>query len=85
MISALELRHIIEGGFLPSACICTLNPDRSLQIRIFEPVMGRIELLVTGIASAKLTTSRAIANLIAELKSEMEGIHRLHQEAVDAK
>ena len=71
MISPLELRHIIECGFLPLSCTCTLNPDGSLMIKVIEPSSGSVELLVTGISTASLTSSRAIANLIGELRSEM--------------
>ena len=71
MISALELRHIIESGFLPLSCTCTVNPGGTLTIRVYEPSTGRVDLLVTGIPSANLTSSRALANLIAELRSEI--------------
>ena len=71
MISSLELRHIIECGFLPLSCNCTINPDGSLMIKVFEPSSDRVELLVTAISAANLTSSRAIANLIAELRSDM--------------
>lgn len=71
MISALELRHIIECGFLPLSCSCTLNVDGSLMIKVTEPSTGRVELLVTGVSTTQLTSSRAIANLIGELRSEM--------------
>jgi hypothetical protein len=71
MISILELRHIIECGFLPLSCSCTVNPDGSLMIKVFEPVSGCVELLVTGVSSQNLTTSRSIVNLIGELRAEM--------------
>ncbi|MFJ5286648.1 DUF1652 domain-containing protein [Pseudomonas sp. NPDC088429] len=71
MISNLELRHIIESGFRPLSCTCTTNPDGSLMIRVFEPETGRVELLETAISTANLTSSRSIANLIGELRSEM--------------
>ncbi|MFJ7797158.1 DUF1652 domain-containing protein [Pseudomonas sp. NPDC096950] len=71
MISALELRHIIECGFLPLSCSCTLNSDGYLMIKVTEPSSGSVELLVTGVSTAPLTSSRAIANLIGELRSEM--------------
>ncbi|UDU83138.1 DUF1652 domain-containing protein [Pseudomonas sp. HN2-3] len=71
MISALELRHIIECGFLPLACACTLNPDGSLMIKVTDPSTGSVELLVTGITTTTLTSSRAIASLIGELRAEM--------------
>lgn len=71
MISPLELRHIIECGFLPLSCTCTINPDGSLMVKVFDPASGRVDFLVTGISCANLTSSRALANLIAELRSEM--------------
>ncbi|MFJ7107605.1 DUF1652 domain-containing protein [Pseudomonas sp. B21-040] len=30
MISILELRHIIECGFLPLSCVCTVGADAIL-------------------------------------------------------
>ncbi|WP_439878687.1 DUF1652 domain-containing protein [Pseudomonas prosekii] len=71
MISALELRHIIECGFLPLSCSCTLNVDGSLMIKVMEPSSGSVELLVTGVSTAPLTSSRAIAELIGKLRGEM--------------
>ncbi|TWC57222.1 uncharacterized protein DUF1652 [Pseudomonas sp. SJZ080] len=71
MISILELRHMIECGFLPHACSCTANPDGSLMIKVVEPVSGRVELLVTAVSTNDLTSSLAIAHLIGELRSEM--------------
>jgi hypothetical protein len=71
MISALELRHIIECGFLPLSCSCTTNADSSLMIKVTDPSTGSVELLVTGVSTAELTSSRAIAALIGELRSEM--------------
>lgn len=72
MISVLELRHIIECGFLPLSCKCTVNPDGSLMIKVFEPASGRVDLLVTSFTTNTLTSSRAIANLIGELRAEMK-------------
>ena len=71
MISILELRHIIECGFLPRSCVCTVNPDGSLMIKVFDPSTGQVELLVTGVSTRNLTSSRAIATLIGELRSEI--------------
>lgn len=71
MISALELRHIIECGFLPLSCSCTLNLDGSLMIKVTDPSSGSVELLVTGVSTAPLNSSRAIAELVGELRSEM--------------
>jgi hypothetical protein len=71
MISILELRHIIECGFLPLSCSCTVNPDGSLMIKVFDPESGRVELLVTAVSTLKLNSARSIAQLIDELRGEM--------------
>ena len=71
MFSMRELRQIIECGFLPFSCTCTANPDGSLMIKVFDPSTGQVELLVTAVTTEKLTSSRAIAELIGELCSEM--------------
>jgi hypothetical protein len=71
MLSILELRHLIEGGFQPFSCTCTSNHDGSLMIKVFEADTGRVELLVTAITMAELTSHQSIAKLIGELRSEM--------------
>lgn len=71
MISTLELRQIIESGFQPLSCTCSVNPDGSLMIKVFDSATGRVDLLVTGVTTCQLTSSRAIANLIGELRAEM--------------
>lgn len=48
-----------------------VNPDESLMIKVFEPTSGRIDLLVTSVTTASLTSSRAIRNLVGELRAEM--------------
>jgi hypothetical protein len=86
MISILELRHIIECGFLPLSCICTSNPDGTLMVQVFEPSTGHVELLVTGVRTETLTSSRAIAELVGELRGEMSVLKngaRLGNEDVD--
>ncbi|KPA90658.1 MULTISPECIES: DUF1652 domain-containing protein [Pseudomonas] len=72
MISILELRNIIELGFLPLRCQCTVAPDSSLTVKVFDEPTGRVDLLVTGISSNTLTSARAIANLVAELRAELQ-------------
>ncbi|MDD0997889.1 MULTISPECIES: DUF1652 domain-containing protein [Pseudomonas] len=71
MISALELRHIIESGLLPRSCTCSVNPKGALLIKMVEPSSGAVELFVPGVRAADLTSSRAISNLISELRIEM--------------
>lgn len=71
MISALELRHIIESGLLPRSCTCSVNPTGSLLIKMIEPSSGSVEMFVPGVLASDLTSSRAISNLISELRIEM--------------
>jgi hypothetical protein len=75
MISTLELRHIVECGFQPLSCTCTVNPDGSLMIKVFDSSSGRVDLLATAGSTSELTSSCAIANLIGELRSEMAAHH----------
>jgi len=71
VISILELRNIIELGFLPLRCQCTVSHDSSLTVKVFDPDSGRVDLLVTGISTVRLTSARAISNLVGELRSEL--------------
>ncbi|MEX5684667.1 DUF1652 domain-containing protein [Pseudomonas silesiensis] len=75
MLSILELCHIIESAFLPLSCECRVEPSGSLQIQISEPISGRVELLVTGISASRLTGNPAIAQLINEIKEELNFTH----------
>ena len=68
-ISLLELRHIIESGFLPLECRCTSPSANELIIEIFDRTTGA-NLTVGGIDVATLGTSRAISELIGELRTE---------------
>ena len=75
MLSTLELSHIIESAFLPLSCECRVEPSGSLQIQISEPISGRVELLVTGISASRLTGNQAIAQLVNELREELNFTH----------
>ncbi|MFJ5300894.1 DUF1652 domain-containing protein [Pseudomonas sp. NPDC088368] len=68
-ISLLELRHIIESGFLPLECRCTSTTANELTIEIIDRTTGA-NLAVGGIDVATLGTSRAISELIGELRTE---------------
>lgn len=70
MISTLELRHIIETAFLPTRCVCSIRHD-SLNIQLIDPSNQQELLTVAGIDPKALGSSRAIANLISEIKEEV--------------
>lgn len=69
-MSPLELRHIIESGFLPLHCRCFINARNELTIELIDPATAQ-NLITSGISVAQLNSSRAIANLIAELKTRL--------------
>jgi antitoxin component of RelBE/YafQ-DinJ toxin-antitoxin module len=74
-ISLLELRHIIESGFLPLECRCTSPSANELTIEIIDRTTGA-NFVVGGIDVATLATSRAISDLIGKLRTECGGISR---------
>ncbi len=69
MLSTLELRNIIETSFLPVRCQCIQAQDKSLTVRVFDASASQVDLTVTGIRTEKLTSSRAISNLIADMRT----------------
>lgn len=71
-LSALEIRNIVETGFLPKRCQCTLSPDLQMTVKVFaDTKTEQVDLLVTGINASKLNSSRAISDLIAGLRSDL--------------
>lgn len=72
MISTLELCHIVESGFLPAKCKCTIDANDQLVVQIFDRERGHADLLAAGIPVSSLNSSRAIANLIGTLKHGLE-------------
>jgi hypothetical protein len=75
MLSTLELRSIIETSFLPQRCQCTQATDRSLTVRVFDRTSDKVELTMTGIRTEQLTSSRAISNLVAGLRADLQRSH----------
>ena len=54
-----------------AVCSCTINAYGSLMIKMTDPSTGSEELLVTGVSTAELNSSRAIAGMIGDVRSEM--------------
>jgi hypothetical protein len=75
VISSLELRHIVETAFLPMRCVCTIAPDGSMTVQIFDQNTNREEITVTGIDVSGLVSARAIAALVMELKEDLKNRH----------
>ena len=74
MLSQLELRQIIESGFLPMKSVCSINPDGMMTVELFHPMKGHAAVIAEGIPVEGLETSRAIAVLVAQLKSELAAV-----------
>ena len=70
----VQVRQQVESGFLPMACECVICADGSLTVRIFDRDSGRVDLMVTGIAVAKVKTREDVAVLIDELRDELASI-----------
>lgn len=70
ILSNLELRSIIESAFLPLRCNCTVIND-AMTVEVVDPLTERVELVASGIALHRLDTSRALCDLILELRSDL--------------
>ncbi|RJX82559.1 DUF1652 domain-containing protein [Pseudomonas sp. LS-2] len=80
-LSNLELRSIIESAFLPMRCNCTVMDD-TMTVEVIDPVTERVELLTTGISLDRLDTSRALCELICELRADLHNTQHLHRHAL---
>jgi len=67
----LEIRSIIERAFLPLACTCEQGLDESFSVRIEDPHAGKLYVVATDIPIARMASSRAISDLIAELRGQL--------------
>ena len=76
MVSISVLCIIVESGFKPLSCECTVNPHGLLRIKVYDPATGRIDLLIPCVTPARLTTVRAISDLIGELRTELRAGRR---------
>ena len=70
-LSTLELRSIVESAFLPMRCTCNVSSDASMTVQITDPNSEKVELFVTGISLDRLNTTRAISELVAELRYDL--------------
>ncbi len=80
MISDLELRHMVESGFLPVECLCTITPSRTMTIQLIDPDTHEIGLTVPGIPVANLVSVRFISDLIAQIREEYQSKRMVQSE-----
>ena len=78
MIYLAQLRLQLERSFSPLACECTITGDHSLTVKLYHPVSGQVDLVVSGLNVTTLNTNEAVAALIEELRYELESntLHR---------
>lgn len=72
MISLAQLRLQLERSFAPLACECTLTGDHSLTVKLYHPVSGQVDLVVSGLSVTTLGTPEALQALVEELRYELE-------------
>ncbi|MCP1418375.1 hypothetical protein J3D47_002618 [Pseudomonas laurylsulfativorans] len=75
MVPVSVLCNIIESGFAPLSCECTESLGL-LRIEIQDTATKRVELLLSGVSTAELTSVRAISDFIGELRTEMKAGRR---------
>lgn len=80
-LSNLELRSIIESAFLPMRCNCTIL-DGAMTVEVINPVTEHVEMLASGIALDRLDTSRALCELISELRANLSNGRHLQRHAL---
>jgi hypothetical protein len=71
MLFTPELRRTLECSFQPLACECTLMPSGGLMVKIYDQATGNVAMLVENLPISHLTTTRAVAELVAELRYDL--------------
>lgn len=76
MLAITDICRIVQSGFSPLYCDCTETAQGLLQIKVYEPDSGRVDLLLNGVSPEHLVTIRDISNFIGELRAEMSAGRR---------
>ncbi|PCR93311.1 hypothetical protein CP336_26570 [Pseudomonas fluorescens] len=72
MMNLAQLRVQLERSFLPLACECLVDGDHSLTVKLYHPVSGQVDLVISGLRLNSLRTPESIEALIEELRYELE-------------
>jgi hypothetical protein len=72
MITQAQLRMLIERSFLPLACECSVTGEHSLTVKLYHPVSGQVDLVVSGLNMSTLQTAESVSTLIEELRYELD-------------
>lgn len=72
MLSALEMEYLIETAFHPVTCRCEIDSNSHLTVYLSEKGTTLPEIMISGFSIAELTTSRAIATFVTNVKNEYQ-------------
>jgi hypothetical protein len=72
MIYLTQLRAQLEQQFSPRACECSVSGDNSVTVKLYHPVSGQVDLVVSGLNVANLRSPEDVAALVEELRYELE-------------
>ncbi|POF44070.1 hypothetical protein B0D71_04560 [Pseudomonas laurylsulfativorans] len=82
MITLAQLRMLIERSFSPLACECSITGNHSLTVKLYHPVSGQVDLVVSGLNLSRLQTTESVAALIEELRYELDSNSLQHPDPV---
>lgn len=72
MMNLAQLRAQLEQSFSPLACECLVDGDHSLTVKLYHPVSGQVDLVISGLKLNGLRTLESVEALIEELRYELE-------------
>ncbi|MNB63776.1 hypothetical protein D3C87_890790 [compost metagenome] len=72
MMNLAQLRTQLERSFSPLACECLVDGDHSLTVKLYHPVSGQVDLVISGLKLDALRTPESVEALIEELRYELE-------------
>ncbi|MCF4994704.1 DUF1652 domain-containing protein [Pseudomonas syringae] len=72
MMYLAQLRAHLEHSFSPLACECEVSGEHSLTVKLYHPVSGQVDLVVSGLSLDALRSAQAVAGLVEELRYELE-------------
>lgn len=72
MMNLAQLRAQLEHSFAPLACECLVDGDHSLTVKLYHPVSGQVDLVISGVKLNTLRTPESVQALIEELRYELE-------------
>lgn len=72
MMNLAQLRAQLERSFSPLACECSVDGDHSLTVKLYHPVSGEVDLVISGLKFDELRTPESVQALIDELRYELE-------------